>query len=65
MSKNHWKVRMLHYDRKAYYLYEKSFVKGYKFMKLEYKEVYSVYQIDRKDLVLFLEYLANNKHDLD
>ena len=38
MSKDQRKVRMIHYERNAYYLHEKSFIKGYKFMKIERKD---------------------------
>lgn len=55
MSKDHRKVRIVHYERNAYFLHEKSFVKGYKFMKIEYNEGHPVYRIDWKDLVTILE----------
>lgn len=50
MSKDQRKVRMIHYERNAYYLHEKSFIKGYKFMKIERKDDVTVYKIDWKDL---------------
>ena len=37
MSKDQRKVCMIHYERNAYYLHEKTFIKGYKFMKIEHK----------------------------
>ena len=49
MSKDQRKVRMIHYERNAYYLHEKSFIKGYKFMKIERKNDVTVYKIDWKD----------------
>ncbi|MFR3055278.1 MAG: IS66 family insertion sequence element accessory protein TnpB [Phocaeicola coprophilus] len=55
MSKDRRKVRMIHYERNAYYLHEKSFIKGYKFMKIERKDDVTVYKIDWKDLVTILE----------
>ena len=55
MSKNQRKVCMVHYERNVNFLHEKSFIKGYKFMKIEYKEGHPVYQIDWKDLVTILE----------
>ena len=58
MSKNQRKVRMVYYERNAYFLHEKSFIKGYKFMKIEYKEGHPVYQIEWKDLVTILENLV-------
>ena len=48
MSKDQRKVRMIHYERNAYYLHEKSFIKGYKFMKIERKNDVTVYKIDWK-----------------
>ena len=36
---------MIHYERNAYYLHEKSFIKGYKFMKIERKDDVTVYKI--------------------
>ena len=38
-----------------YYLHEKSFIKGYKFMNIERKDDVTVYKIDWKDLVTILE----------
>ena len=38
-----------------YYLHEKSFIKDYKFMKIECKDDVTVYKIDWKDLVTILE----------
>jgi transposase len=55
MSKDQRKVHMIHYERNAYYLHEKSFIKGYKFMKIERKNDVTVYKIDWKDLVTILE----------
>ena len=55
MSKDQRKVRMIHYERNAYYLHEKSFIKGYKFMKIERKDDVAIYKIDWKDLVTILE----------
>ena len=46
---------IIHYERNAYYLHEKSFIKGYKFMKIERKNDVTVYKIDWKDLVTILE----------
>ena len=55
MSKDQRKVRMIHYERNAYYLHEKSFIKGYRFMRIERKGDVTVYKIDWKDLVTILE----------
>ena len=60
MSKDRCKVRMIHYEHNAYYLHEKSFIKGYKFMKTERKDDVTVYKTDWKDLVtneyLYIKY---------
>lgn len=64
MSKDHRKVRMIHYERNAYYLHEKSFIKGYKFMKIERKDDVTVYKIDWKDLVTILETPVITSHPL-
>ena len=58
MSKDQRKVRMIHYESNAYYLHETSFMKGYKFMKIERRDDATVYKIDRKDLVTILETLV-------
>ena len=42
-------------ERNAYYLHEKSFIKGYRFMRIERKDDVTVYKIDWKDLVTILE----------
>ena len=55
MSKDQRKVRMIHYERNAYYLHEKSFIKGYKFMKIERKDDVTVYKIDWKDRSQYLK----------
>ena len=66
MSKDQRKVRMIHYERNAYYLHEKSFIKGYKFMKIERKDDVTVYKIDWKDLVTILETLTiSDKNSLN
>ena len=45
---------MIYYERNAFYLHEKSFIKGYKFMKIELKDDVAVYKIDWKDLATIL-----------
>jgi general stress protein 26 len=55
MSKNCRKVKMVHFDRHAYYVHEKSYSKGYKFMKVTYVDDRPVYQVLWEDLVAFLE----------
>ena len=63
MSKDQRKVRMIHYERNAYYLHEKSFIKGYRFMRIERKDDVTVYKIDWKDLVTILETYDTLLHD--
>lgn len=55
MSKNRRTVRMIHFENNAYYLHQKTFVKGYRFMKVTFKEEKPVYSIDWKDLMAVLE----------
>jgi hypothetical protein len=55
MSKNYTKVKMIHFEKHAFYLHEKSFTNGYKFMKIKFVDDRPVYSIDWKDLVVLLE----------
>lgn len=55
MSKNRRKVRIIHYEKNAYFLHEKSFIDGYRFMRIELQEGVTVYKIDWKNLVAVLE----------
>lgn len=60
MSKDRRKVKMIHFEDHAYYLHEKKFAKGYKFMKITYADddvehVNPIYQITWKQVVAFLE----------
>lgn len=60
MSKDRRKVKMIHFEKHAYYLHEKIFAHGYKFMKITYAEddaecSHPIYQISWKQLVAFLE----------
>lgn len=55
MSKDQKKVKMIHYERHAYYLHEKSFTNGYRFMQIELEEGITVYKIDWQSLVSVLE----------
>ncbi len=55
MSKDQTKVKMIHYENHAFYVHEKSFVKGYKFVKIVLREGVLIYKIDWKDLVSVLE----------
>lgn len=55
MSKDQKKVKMIHYERHAYYLHEKSFTNGYRFMRIELEEGIAVYKLDWQSLVSVLE----------
>lgn len=55
MSRNRRIVRMFSYDNRSYSLYEKKFVAGHQFMRVEREGDEKVYRIDWKDVVLLLE----------
>lgn len=57
MSKDRRKVKMVHFENHAYYIHEKVFTNGYRFMLLEYRDENGVtsYRMDWKDLVAVLE----------
>ena len=55
MSRDRRIVRLFTYDNRSYCLFEKKFVSGYKFMKVEREGGELVYRIDWKDVVLLLE----------
>ena len=55
MSRNRRIVRLFAYDNRSYSLFEKKFVSGYHFMKVEREGNARVYRIDWKDVVLLLE----------
>ncbi len=55
MSKDRRIVRLLTYDNRSCSLFEKKFVSGYQFMKVERTGHEVVYHIDWKDVVLLLE----------
>ena len=55
MSRDRRIVRLFTYDNRSYSLFEKKFVSGYKFMKVEREGGELVYRIDWKDVVLLLE----------
>lgn len=46
---------MFSFDNRSYSLFEKKFVAGYQFMKVERNGADTVYRIDWKDVVLILE----------
>ena len=55
MSKDRRTVKMVSYEEHAYYVRQKTFSPGYRFMKLKFVEDKPVYSIDWKDLVAVLE----------
>ncbi len=55
MSRNRRIVRLFAYDHRSYSLFEKKFVSGHQFMKVERDGDEPVYRIDWKDVVLLLE----------
>ena len=55
MSRNRRIVRMFAYDKRSYSLFEKKFVAGHQFMKVEREGGEKVYRIEWKDVVLLLE----------
>ena len=55
MSRNRRIVRMFTYDNRSYSLFEKRFVSGHQFMKVDCEGNELVYRIDWEDVVLLLE----------
>lgn len=55
MSRDRRIVRLFAYDNRSYSLYEKKFVAGHQFMRVEREGNEKVYRIDWKDVVLLLE----------
>ena len=55
MSRNRRIVRMFSFDNRSYSLFERKFVSGYQFMRVEREGAGTVYRIDWKDVVLILE----------
>ena len=55
MSRDRRIVRLFTYDNRSYSLFEKKFVAGYQFMRVEREGNEKVYRIDWKDVVLLLE----------
>lgn len=55
MSKSRRTVKMVNFENHAYYLHQKTFTRGYNFMRLEFKDHKPVYRIDWKDLMAILE----------
>ena len=48
---------MFSFDNRSYSVFEKKFVSGYQFMKVERKGGDTIYRIDLKNVVLILENL--------
>ena len=65
MSRDRRIVRLFAYDNRSYSLFEKKFVSGYQFMKVEREGGELVYRIDWKDVVLLLENPIVNKPKSD
>lgn len=55
MSRDRRIVRLFAYDNRSYSLFEKKFVAGHQFMRVEREGNEKVYRIDWKDVVLLLE----------
>lgn len=55
MSRDRRIVRLFTYDNRSYSLFEKKFVAGHQFMRVEREGNEKVYRIDWKDVVLLLE----------
>lgn len=55
MSRDRRIVRLFAYDNRTYSLFEKKFVSGHRFMKVERNGDEPVYRIDWRDVVLLLE----------
>lgn len=55
MSRDRRIVRLFAYDNRSYSLFEKKFVAGHQFMRVEREGNENVYRIDWKDVVLLLE----------
>lgn len=55
MSRDRRIVRLFAYDNRSYSLFEKKFVSGHQFMRVEREGNEKVYRIDWKDVVLLLE----------
>lgn len=55
MSRDRRIVRLFTYDNRSYSLFEKKFMSGHQFMKVEREGSGRVYRIDWRDVVLLLE----------
>ena len=57
MSKDRRKVKLIRYENSAYYLYEKSFTNGLRFMRIEADNTTGTlsYKLDWKSFVAILE----------
>ena len=58
MSRDRRIVRLFTYDNRSYSLFEKKFVAGHQFMRVEREGNEKVYRVDWKDVVLLLENLV-------
>ena len=56
MSKDRRRLRLIHFEDHAFYMHEKSFTQGYKYMKIQYADDgRTVCRMDWKDLVALLQ----------
>src|SRR5574344_191313 len=55
MSKDQRLVRLFNFEHNSFSLYEKKYINGYKFMKIEYEDGKKVHSIDWQDVVLILQ----------
>ena len=55
MSRDRRIVRLFTYDNRSYSLFEKKFIAGHQFMRVEREGTEKVYRIDWKDVILLLE----------
>lgn len=55
MSRNRRIIRLFTYDNRSYSLFEKRFVSGYQFMRVERDGGENIYRIDWRDVVLIME----------
>lgn len=55
MSRNRRIIRLFTYDNRSYSLFEKRFMAGHQFMRVEREGSEKIYRIDWRDVVLILE----------
>lgn len=56
MSRDRRKIKLIHYEDHAYFLHEKTFTSGYKYMRIDYADDgRRVYRLEWKELVVLLQ----------